>query len=324
MTGFRVVCFWRPSGLLGLNRPDAVEIPQTGVVEPDIVPTRHSTGEDGFPRRWGTERGATFHLVKACGFARPGERVMSAVASEAGDVQVVIAISRAGVRLPFQPVVLAVAIRIVGGGLTEVAETGQLPKIGQPVGIGVVAAAPRDFKCPDIAAITAGGIGEIGIVHRPAEAALIRVAGQRRDSIALAFVNGRATHPQRVGGGQPTVALQRAELRIGVDLIAGRDQEAAPAITAQVVAGGQDRAVKAVNVFARNATAENRVADLHYRGPGITLVEDAAAKHGRVAAKGAGVDREVRVARIITHIVDAAAALLRAGGVAADGAGVDR
>ena len=83
--------------------------------------------------------------------------------------------------------------------------------------------------------------------------------------------------------GWAAVVLQRAEQRIGIDLVASGGQESATVVAAQVVAVRGDGAGIVEDVFARRACFENRVADLKRRAAGAAVIEYAAAGAARVA-----------------------------------------
>ena len=118
-----------------------------------------------------------------------------------------------------------------------------------------------------------------------------------------------------------SVILQRTKQRIGVGPVTGRGEETAAAIAAEIVAVRNDRAECIGDVRARSAAAQNAVPDFHRCvTPGRTIVEDAAATAGRVAAEGAGVHTEDRVAGTHASVADAATVDRR---VRAEGAGGD-
>src|SRR5205823_11078533 len=120
------------------------------------------------------------------------------------------------------------------------------------------------------------------------------------------FINGRAPAQRGVREGRAAVVLQRAEQWIGVYLVAGRRQEAAAAVAAQVVTVRGDgrpvsRFISVKDIFARSTGLQDGAADVH--GRSVIGVVDAAAGGGRVAAQGAVVDRQRRE----PGVVDAAA-----------------
>ena len=73
-------------------------------------------------------------------------------------------------------------------------------------------------------------------IHYAIKARAALVVQRRRSEARVACVNRRAAGQKRVREGRATVVLQRTEHRIGVDLIAGSDQETAAIIAAKVVA----------------------------------------------------------------------------------------
>ena len=105
-----------------------------------------------------------------------------------------------------------------------------------------------------------------------------------------------------MGEGRAAVALQRAEQWIDVDLVAGRSQEAATAVVAQIVTMRGDRALEVGDVYPRNAGVQDGIPDLQRRGAELTpderkadtRVGDADANAG-VAAESAGAHRNRRV-----------------------------
>src|SRR5437762_1473289 len=67
-----------------------------------------------------------------------------------------------------------------------------------------------------------------------------------------------------MGEGWTAIVLERAEHGIGVDLVAGRSQEAAAVIAAEIVAARGDRALVVKDVAARGASFEDSIPDLKY------------------------------------------------------------
>ena len=86
-------------------------------------------------------------------------------------------------------------------------------------------------------------------------AALIVV--RRRHEIRIAGINGWASRQQRVGERRAAVVLQRAEHRIGVDLIAGAIQITATVVTANAIAVRCDRTM---------------IHDIWFEGPALSTV----------------------------------------------------
>ena len=101
--------------------------------------------------------------------------------------------------------------------------------------------------------------------------------------------------------GWAAVVLQWAEQWIDADLVAGRSQEAATNIVAQIVTMRGDRALAVGDIYAESAGLQDGTPDLQRRGAELTpengnansLVEDADAAAG-VAAQGAGAHRNCR------------------------------
>ena len=81
---------------------------------------------------------------------------------------------------------------------------------------------------------------------RPPTTAIITgtalIIERRRSEVRVARINGRAAGQQLMGEGRAAVVLERAEHWIGVDLVAGRIQETAAIIAAEIVAVRDDRA----------------------------------------------------------------------------------
>src|SRR5439155_27298941 len=70
----------------------------------------------------------------------------------------------------------------------------------------------------DVRSVATGGIRHNGIFNGARKSSAALVGG--RTAEVLALVNGRAASHRRLGEGRAAVVLQRAEHRIGVDLVA--------------------------------------------------------------------------------------------------------
>ena len=81
-----------------------------------------------------------------------------------------------------------------------------------------------------------------------------------------------------MGEGRAAVVLQRADQRRSVGLVAGRVQESAAGIAAEVVAIRGDRGEFIENVSAQRAGIEDGATNLQYRAAVETVVVDAAAE----------------------------------------------
>src|SRR5712691_5061061 len=122
-------------------------------------------------------------------------------------------------------------------------------------------------------------VGSKGIFKRAGQAAL--VCGQATEILPL--INSRAAAQQGVGESWAAVVLQRAEQRIGVDLVCGIGQKAAAIIAAQVVAKRGDSAGKVGEVLFGSAGVQDRVADLRHCSAERAFVVDTATAIRRVA-----------------------------------------
>jgi len=136
------------------------------------------------------------------------------------------------------------------------------------------------------------------------------IVQRRRSEVRIARVYGRAARQQRVGKSEAPIVLQRAEHGIRIDLVAGRGQEAAAAIAAEVVATRGDRASVIMDVRARVAGVQDCIPDL---GRAAAAVDDGAAPHtGPVAANRAIANHPGSVVSDATAIVSGVIAADRA------------
>ena len=91
------------------------------------------------------------------------------------------------------------------------------------------------------------------------------IVERRRSEVRVACINGRAAGQQFMGKGRAAVVLERAEHGLGVDLVAGRSQEAAAVIAAEIVAERGNRACIVRDVGARRAGLQDGIPDLEAR-----------------------------------------------------------
>src|SRR5438445_8841473 len=108
-----------------------------------------------------------------------------------------------------------------------------------------------------------------------------------------------------------SVVLQRPKHRIGIDLVAGRCEETAAIVAAQVVTKRTDHAGRPENA----ASVKHGVGKLRYR-TGVVDAAAAARRTGRVATKRGVEHVQPRAVESITTGVDGAA---KGGPVAAEG-----
>ena len=73
-------------------------------------------------------------------------------------------------------------------------------------------------------------------VNDPCITGTTLIIQRRRSEVRVAHINSRTTGQQVMSEGRAAVVLERAEHRIGVDLVAGRSQEATAVIAAEIVA----------------------------------------------------------------------------------------
>src|SRR5262249_44326869 len=153
-------------------------------------------------------------------------------------------------------------------------------------------------------------------VHHAREPRAALVSVRRRSEARVARINSRAAGQQRLREGAAAVVAQRAEHRIGVDLIARPGQNTASIIAGEVVtkqgerAGVEDRSTG-------SASVHDGIPHLEYRSSSRVVDGAALAGRRRVAAKGA-VAQYQRLTTI--KIQDAAAAYAGGNGVATDSA----
>ena len=115
------------------------------------------------------------------------------------------------------------------------------------------------------------------------------VVRRRRGEARIACINGRAAGQQFMREGRAAVVLERAEHWLGVDLVAGRGEEAAAVVIDEIVAVRGDGARDIRNAGAGCADLEGSIPNLHCRA---VVIGDGAAFERVVTADGAVADRQ--------------------------------